>query len=264
MMRIAAALILAIASPARHTPRPPPRRDAFIAVAGEGHVNVAPDYRGILRRRRGPRREPGGRHATAQRSSRKSHARRCARSRSTMSTSSDRRSAWSRCAAAARSAEKKQASPEYRATTTFSLQSQSAHRAQRRHLVHRRRRRVRGDGPSATASRTRSAPSTTRAARPYGTPAGRPRSMPMPPGQACGDSGNLRRRGAEPRFRSVAARGNTQCPGFAARHHPVPRRHQHQMADRRAALKARRNIATHSSGSDIVTRFESHAPWHDA
>ena len=38
---------------------------------------------------------------------------------------------------------------------------------------------------------------------------------------------------------------------------------QHQMADRLAALKAHRNIVTHPPGSDIVTRFESHAPWHD-
>ena len=42
-MRLAVALILATIAGAAHA-QTTPTRDAFIAVAGEGHVNVAPEF----------------------------------------------------------------------------------------------------------------------------------------------------------------------------------------------------------------------------
>jgi uncharacterized protein YggE len=121
MMRIAAALILATITGAAHA-QTAPTRDAFIAVAGEGQVNVAPDYAEFFADvvTRGDSLEAATRLHTDRAAKATAALRALAKHNVNVERSSFR---LEQVRGPARSAEKKQASPEYRATTTFSLKA---------------------------------------------------------------------------------------------------------------------------------------------
>ena len=120
-MRIAAALILATIAGAAHA-QTTPTRDAFIAVAGEGHVNVAPDFAEFFADvvTRGESLEAATRLHTDRAAKATAALRALAKHNVNVERSSFR---LEQVRGAARPAEKKQASPEYRATTTFSLKA---------------------------------------------------------------------------------------------------------------------------------------------
>jgi uncharacterized protein len=121
MMRIAAALILATIAGAAHA-QTTPSRDAFIAVAGEGHVNVAPDYAEFFADvvTRGESLDAATRLHTDRAAKATAALRALAKYNVNVERSSFR---LEQVRGAARPPEKKQASPEYRATTTFTVKA---------------------------------------------------------------------------------------------------------------------------------------------
>jgi uncharacterized protein YggE len=120
-MRIAVALILATMAGAAHA-QTTPTRDAFIAVAGEGHVNVAPDYAEFFADvvTRGDSLEAATRLHTDRAAKATAALRALAKHNVNVERSSFR---LEQVRSPVRPAEKKQTSPEYRATTTFSLKA---------------------------------------------------------------------------------------------------------------------------------------------
>ena len=130
-MRIAAALIatmlvgaaqLARLMWARLMRRPRPRASPSSAVAGEGHVNVAPDYAEFFADvvTRGESLEAATRLHTDRAAKATAALRALAKHNVNVERSSFR---LEQVRGAARPPEKKQASPEYRATTTFALKA---------------------------------------------------------------------------------------------------------------------------------------------
>jgi len=121
MMRIAAALILATIAGAAHA-QTTPSRDAFIAVAGEGHVNVPPDYAEFFADvvTRGESLDAATRLHTDRAAKATAALRALAKYNVNVERSSFR---LEQVRGAARPPEKKQASPEYRATTTFTVKA---------------------------------------------------------------------------------------------------------------------------------------------
>jgi uncharacterized protein len=121
MMRIAAALILATIAGAAYA-QTTPSRDAFIAVAGEGHVNVAPDYAEFFADvvTRGESLDAATRLHTDRAAKATAALRALAKYNVNVERSSFR---LEQVRGTARPPEKKQASPEYRATTTFTVKA---------------------------------------------------------------------------------------------------------------------------------------------
>ena len=147
---------------ARHA-QTTPARVSFITVAGDGHARRA-GLCGILRRSRHARRQPRSRDPEARRAGGEA----AATLRGSQSTRPDRRAIVVPPRAepcAGRLPPKKQAAPEYRAITTFALKANQIGSLNEVVSAIAGRRRVRSEQRSATASRTRSASSTTRGAR---------------------------------------------------------------------------------------------------
>jgi uncharacterized protein YggE len=126
MMRIAAALIATMLVGAAqvgtaHT-QTTPARESFISVAGEGHVNIAPEYAEFFADvvTRGESLEA----ATRLHNDRAAKATAALRALTKYNVSVERSSfRLEQVRGAARPPDKKQASPEYRATTTFALKA---------------------------------------------------------------------------------------------------------------------------------------------
>jgi uncharacterized protein len=120
-MRLAVALILTTIAGAAHA-QTTPTRDAFIAVAGEGHVNVAPEFAEFFADvvTRGDSLEAATRLHTDRAAKATAALRALAKHSVNVERSSFR---LEQVRGPARPAEKKQASLEYRATTTFSLKA---------------------------------------------------------------------------------------------------------------------------------------------
>jgi uncharacterized protein YggE len=120
-MRIAAALVLAIAMTGAVHAQTTPARESFIAVAGEGHVNVAPDYAEFFADvvTRGDSLES----ATRLHTDRAAKATAALRGLAKHNVNVERSSFRLEQVRPGRPAEKKQASPEYRATTTFTVKA---------------------------------------------------------------------------------------------------------------------------------------------
>ncbi|MBX9777216.1 MAG: SIMPL domain-containing protein [Xanthobacteraceae bacterium] len=120
-MRIAAALIATMLVGAAYA-QTTPARESFISVAGEGHVNVAPDYAEFFVDvvTRGESLEAATRLHTDRAAKATAALRALAKYNVNVERSSFR---LEQVRGAARPPEKKQASPEYRATTTFALKA---------------------------------------------------------------------------------------------------------------------------------------------
>jgi uncharacterized protein len=99
-----------------------PARESFISVAGEGHVNVAPDYAEFFADvvTRGESLEAATRLHTDRAAKATAALRALAKHNVSVERSSFR---LEQVRGAARPPEKKQAAPEYRATTTFALKA---------------------------------------------------------------------------------------------------------------------------------------------
>ena len=179
-MRIAAALILAtIAGAALRPDHPQPR------VVHRGRRRGPRQRRagicGILRRRHHARREPGGRHQAAYRARRPRPTAASARTwRSTMSASSARRFAWSKVACRRDLRTKAGTAFEYRAITTFALKANQL--ASLNDVISS----IAAAGVFEVRTirygiKDEERAIDERAAQRSRMPAGRPRSMPMPP-----------------------------------------------------------------------------------
>jgi uncharacterized protein YggE len=125
-MRIAAALIATMlvgaAQISEAHAQTTPARESFITVAAEGHVNVAPDYAEFFADvvTRGESLEAATRLHTDRAAKATAALRALAKHNVSVERSSFR---LEQVRGAARPADKKQASPEYRATTTFALKA---------------------------------------------------------------------------------------------------------------------------------------------
>jgi uncharacterized protein YggE len=120
-MRIAAALILATIAGAAHA-QTTPTRDAFIAVAGEGHVNVAPEFAEFFAEV--ITRADSLEAATKQHTERTAKAAAVLRGMAKHNVSVERSSfRLEQSRPPARPAGQKQTPAEYRAITTFSLKA---------------------------------------------------------------------------------------------------------------------------------------------
>jgi uncharacterized protein YggE len=99
-----------------------PTRDSFIAVAGEGHVNVAPDYAEFFAdvATRGESLEAATRLHTDRAAKAAAALRALAKYNVSVERSSFR---LEQVRGPGRAGDKKQASPEYRATTTFAVKA---------------------------------------------------------------------------------------------------------------------------------------------
>ena len=119
-MRIAAAVMIAMTACTAHA-QTTPTRDAFITVAGEGHVNVAPEYAEFFADV--TTRAESLEAATKQHTERAAKAVAVLRGMSKQIVSVERSSfrLEQNRAAPPRAAGPKQPAPEYRATTTFAL-----------------------------------------------------------------------------------------------------------------------------------------------